>query len=79
MLSNEHKCVILIMTIGDSPKIERMKQMDNKGKIWLIVIGFFLLAGLLSKCDTRTEEEKWKDSYIGAYEEYAEFYGWHQD
>ena len=51
--------------------------METKGKILLIVIGFLLLGGLLNMCDTRTEEEKWEDSYKGVYEEYAEFYGWH--
>ena len=79
MLSNEYKCVILISTLGSFPKIERMEHMETKGKILLIVIGILLLGGLLNMCDTRTEEEKWEDSYKGLYEEYAEFYGWHQD
>ena len=44
---------------------------------WFIII--VLLSSLLNMCDGRTEAEKWEDSYKGAYREYAEFYGWHQD
>ena len=44
---------------------------------WLIIL--VLLGSLLNMCDGRTETEKWEDSYKGAYREYAEFYGWHQD
>lgn len=41
---------------------------------WIIII--LLLGALFNMCDGRSETEKWEDSYRGAYEEYAKFYGW---
>lgn len=45
-------------------------------KGWAIFLAVLAIGWLLTQCDTRTESEKWEDSYRGAYEEYAEFYGW---
>ena len=40
----------------------------------LIVVGIFLLLLLIG--GSRSNEQKWEDSYKGVYEEYAEYYGW---
>lgn len=55
MLSNEHKCVILLLV---SPKTnERVKEMGKNSKGWAIAIVVIALLALIGSCDDSKKEQ----------------------
>lgn len=43
---------------------------------WIVALVVILILLIINLFDTRSEAEKWRDGYLGAFREYAKYYGW---